>query len=114
VTRLTADGSREVEEWSRRDLSPHEDVSIWADGVSFNIRLEEERQCILVRMGARADGTKELLELQDGYRESEQSGKEILVDVKRRGLTVAPRLAIGDGSLGFWAALRKVFPTTRE
>ena len=85
-----------------------------ADGVSFNIRLKEERQCILVLMGARADGTKELLELQDGYRESEQSGKEILVDIKRRGLTVAPRLAIGDGSLGFWAALRKVFPTTRE
>ena len=114
VTRLTAEWSREVEAWSRRDLSEHEYVYVWADGVYFNIRLEHDRQCILVLMGARADGTKELLALQDGYRESEQSWKEILLDVQQRGLTVPPRLAIGDGSLGFWAALRKVFPTTRE
>src|SRR5262249_60591144 len=86
----------------------------WPDGVHFNIRLEEDRQCILVLMGATADGKKELIALSDGFRESEQSWKALLLDCQARGLTQAPTLAVGDGALGFWKALRQVFPTTRE
>ncbi len=89
-------------------------VYVWVDGVHFNIRLEEDRQCILVLMGATADGKKELIAVTDGYRESEQSWKALLLDCQSRGLTVAPALAIGDGALGFWKAVRQVFPTTRE
>ena len=85
-------------------------VYVWADGVHFNIRLEEDRQCILVLMGATADGKKELIAVVDGYRESEQSWKELLLDVKARGLAIDPKLAIGDGALGFWKALRQVYP----
>jgi len=114
VTRLTAQWAEEQESWSRRDLSGKEYVYLWADGIHFNIRLEEDRQCILVLMGATRDGKKELVGLLDGYRESEQSWRELLVDLKARGLKKAPRVAIGDGALGFWAALRKVFPKTRE
>ena len=80
----------------------------------FNIRLEEGRQCILVLMGATADGKKELIAICDGYRESEQSWKELLLDVKARGLGVEPSLAIGDGALGFWKAMRQVWDTTKE
>ena len=90
---------------------------IWADGIHVKVRLkdqENKKQCILVVMGATADGHKELLAVQDGYRESEQSWSELLLDLKQRGLTLAPKLAIGDGALGFWAALRKVFAETRE
>ena len=87
---------------------------LWVDGVHFNIRLEEDRQCILVLMGATADGRKELIAVADGYRESEQSWKALLLDVKARGLTIDPKLAVGDGALGFWKALPQVFPTTRE
>jgi transposase-like protein len=82
--------------------------------VHFNIRLEEGRQCILVLMGATADGKKELIAIADGYRESEQSWKELLLDVKARGLEVEPSLAIGDGALGFWKAMRQVWDTTKE
>lgn len=114
ITRLTEEWAEQERAWSSRDLSGKEYVYLWADGVYFNVRLEEGRQCILVLIGARKDGTKELLAILDGYRESEQSWTEILVDVKARGLTIDPRLAIGDGALGFWAALRKVFPETRE
>jgi transposase-like protein len=89
-------------------------VYLWADGVHFNIRLEEDRQCILVLMGATADGRKELIAVVDGFRESEQSWKALLLDVKSRGLVVVPKLATGDGALGFWKALRQVFPATRE
>ena len=89
-------------------------VYLWADGVHFNIRLEEDRQCILVLMGATADGHKELIAVVDGFRESEQSWKALLLDVKSRGLVVDPKLATGDGALGFWKALPQVFPTTRE
>ena len=89
-------------------------VYVWADGVHFNIRLEDGRQCILVLMGATADGKKELIAIADGYRESEQSWKELLLDCKARGLEIEPSLAIGDGALGFWAALRKVWQTTKE
>jgi putative transposase len=89
-------------------------VYVWADGVHFNIRLEEDRQCILVLMGATADGKKELIALGDGFRESEQSWKAVLLDCRARGMTPAPALAVGDGALGFWKALRQIFPTTRE
>jgi transposase-like protein len=115
ITRLTSSWVEEHQEWSRRDLSTSEYVYIWADGVYFNIRLgNDDRQCILVLMGATRDGKKELLAVQDGYRESEQSWSEILLDLKHRGLRAAPKLAVGDGALGFWAALRKVFSGTRE
>ncbi len=114
VTRLTAKWTDEHESWNRRDLSEKEYVYVWADGIYFNIRLEEERQCILVLMGATKDGRKELIGILDGYRESEQSWIELLVDLKARGLAIEPKLAVGDGGLGFWAALRKVFSNTRE
>src|SRR5690606_4156426 len=84
------------------------------DGVHVNVRLEDERQCILVLMGATKEGQKELIGVWDGVRESEQSWRELLVDLKARGLQEAPKLAVGDGALGFWKALRKVFPQTRE
>jgi putative transposase len=114
VTRLKQVWEAEQEEWSNRDLSGREYVYVWADGVHFNIRLEEDRQCILVLLGATADGRKELIAIADGHRESELSWRELLLDCKSRGMTIAPQLAIGDGALGFWKALRQVFPTTRE
>jgi transposase-like protein len=114
VTRLTTKFTEEHESWSRRDLSGKEYVYLWADGIHFNIRLEEDRQCILVLMGATKDGEKELIGILDGYRESEQSWTELLVSLKSRGLSIEPKLAVGDGALGFWAALRKVFSGTRE
>jgi len=114
VTRLVSQWQDEHQDWSRRDLSEKHYVYVWADGIHFNIRLEEDRQCILVLMGATADGTKELIAVQDGHRESEQSWMTMLLDLKHRGLTIAPNIATADGALGFWAALRKVWPTTRE
>jgi putative transposase len=114
VTRLKAVWQQEYEAWNKRSLADKRYVYVWADGVYFNIRLEEDRQCILVLMGATADGQKEVIALSDGYRESEESWKALLLDCQARGLTTAPLLAIGDGGLGFWKALRKVFPTTRE
>ncbi len=114
ITRLTSSWAEEQEAWSRRDLTTSEYVYFWADGIYFNVRLEEERQCILVLMGATKDGKKELVGVLDGYRESEQSWRELLLDLKARGLKKAPMLAVGDGALGFWAALRKIFPTTVE
>ena len=114
VTRLKVVWAEEYDAWSKRSLSGKRYVYVWADGVHFNIRLEEDRQCILVLMGATADGQKELIALADGFRESEQSWKALLLDCVARGMTVAPSLAVGDGALGFWKALRQVFPTTRE
>ena len=114
VTRLKQIWEGEFQEWSQRSLAAKQYVYVWADGVHFNIRLEEDRQCILVLMGATADGKKELIAIQDGYRESEQSWKQLLLDVKARGLMVDPKLATGDGALGFWKALKQVYPTTRE
>ena len=114
VTRLKAVWQEEYDAWGKRSLAGKHFVYVWADGVHFNIRLEEDRQCILVLMGATADGKKELIALGDGYRESEQSWKALLLDCQARGLTVAPSLAVGDGALGFWKALRQVWPTTRE
>jgi putative transposase len=117
VVRLTGQWSQEYDSWSRRDLSDRQYVYVWADGIHVNVRLENEanrRQCLLVLMGATADGLKELIAVVDGYRESEQSWYELLLDLKHRGLALAPKLAIGDGALGFWAALRKVYGETRE
>jgi putative transposase len=114
VTRLKAVWEAEHEAWSKRSLAGKRYVYVWADGVHFNIRLEEGRQCILVLMGATADGKKELIAIADGYRESEQSWKELLLDGKARGLEIEPHLAIGDGALGFWKAMRQVWDTTRE
>lgn len=113
VTRLLEGWQTEYREWSKRSLADKHYVYLWVDGVHFNIRLEEDRQCILVVMGATADGRKELIAVADGYRESEQSWMELLLDVKSRGLVIDPKLATGDGALGFWKALPKVFPTTR-
>jgi transposase-like protein len=114
VTRLKAVWQQEYDAWSKRSLAGQRYVYVWADGVHFNIRLDEDRQCILVLLGATADGRKELIAIGDGYRESEQSWKALLLDCQARGLTTAPSLAIGDGALGFWKALRQVWPTTRE
>jgi len=114
VTRLKAVWAEEYQAWGKRSLAGKRYAYVWADGVYFNIRLEDDRQCILVLMGATADGRKELIALADGYRESEESWKALLLDCQARGLTTAPLLATGDGALGFWKALRKVFPATRE
>ena len=114
VVRLKDKWSQEYDLWSRRKLEGEAFVYVWADGVYFNIRLEEDRQCILVLLGVKLDGTKELLAVQPGYRESEQAWYEVLIDLKQRGLPEPPKLAIGDGALGFWAALRKVWPETKE
>jgi putative transposase len=114
ITRLKAVWEADHEAWSKRSLAGKHYVYVWADGVHFNIRLEGGRQCILVLMGATAEGKKELIAISDGYRESEQSWKELLLDVKARGLEVEPSLAIGDGALGFWKAMRQVWDTTKE
>jgi transposase-like protein len=114
ITRLKEVWQAEFQEWSQRPLKGKDYVYVWADGVHFNIRLEEDRQCILVLMGATADGHKELIAIADGFRESEQSWKALLLDVKARGLVIDPKLAIGDGALGFWKAIGQIFPTTRE
>ena len=113
VTRLKQTWEADFRGWSQRDLSGERYVYLWADGVHFNVRLEEDRTCILVLMGATTEGKKELIAVTDGYRESEQSWKSLLLDVRQRGLTIDPKLAIGDGALGFWKALPQVFPATR-
>ncbi len=117
VTRLVAGWQEEHQSWSRRDLTNKHYVYVWADGVYFNIRLAEppdSRVCMLVLMGATADGTKELIAVEAGIRESEQSWTSMIVDLRSRGLVIDPKLAVADGALGFWAAMRKVWPTTRE
>jgi transposase-like protein len=114
VTRLKAVWETEYQAWSQRSLEGKQYVYVWADGVYFNIRLQEDRQCILVLMGATADGRKELIAIADGFRESEQSWKALLLDCQARGLVIDPTLAIGDGALGFWKAVRQIWPTTRE
>jgi len=113
ITRLTAGWQDEARAFAQRDLSDVDFVYLWADGVHLNIRLDEEKLCLLVLIGVRVDGTKQLVALADGYRESTGSWADLLRDCKRRGMR-APVLAIGDGALGFWGALRDVFPETRE
>lgn len=118
VVRLKEVWQGEYEVWRQRSLAGRRYVYFWADGVYFNVRLGGDegpnRQCILVVVGATPEGAKELVAIHDGYRESEQSWRELLLDLKARGLAEAPQLAVGDGALGFWAALRTVFGTTRE
>jgi len=114
VVRLKEVWQGEHEAWSKRSLADKRYVYFWVDGIHFNIRLEEDRQCLLVVMGATPEGKKELVAVQDGIRESEQSWRELLLDLQARGLKKGPKLAVGDGALGFWAALPKVFSETRE
>jgi transposase-like protein len=113
ICRLTESWQDEHERWSKRSLKDVDYVYWWVDGIHFNIRLEEDRLCCLVIVGVRPDGTKELVAIADGYRESTDSWAEVLRGLKKRGLT-APEVAVGDGALGFWAALRDVFPSTKE
>lgn len=113
ISRLKAIWQQEHAQWEKRSLAHKRYVYLWADGIHFGVRMEEANQCILVVMGATAEGKKELVALSDGFRESEQSWKEVLLDMKRRGLKHNPQLAIGDGALGFWKALPQVFGSTR-
>ena len=114
ITRLTAAWEAEYEAWQRRDLSARRYVYVWADGVYLQARMEPSAECMLVVIGATPEGKKELVGFQVGTRESAQSWRELLVDLKARGLAVAPELAVGDGALGFWKALEEVFPSTRH
>ena len=117
IVRLKQQWGDEYDAWCRRDLTAKQYVYIWADGIHVKVRLEDDankKQCILVMIGATADGKKELIAVLDGYRESEQSWSELMLDLKQRGLSIAPKIAVGDGALGFWAALRKQFPETVE
>jgi putative transposase len=114
ISRLKEVWKDELGAWQGRDLSRKRYVYFWADGVYFNVRLEEDKQCILVIIGADESGRKELVGLWDGYRESEQSWKELLLDLKRRGLEISPKLAVGDGALGFWKALPQVYSNVRR
>ena len=111
ITRLTTDWQREREQFAHRSLKDVDFVYIFADGIHFNVRLDEARLCVLVIVGVRADGTKELVSITDGHRESTESWADVLRDLRRRGMK-APVLAVGDGALGFWGALCDVFPET--
>jgi transposase-like protein len=114
LARLKTGWQEEYERWRRRDLSARRYVYIWADGVYLQARMETDKQCILVLIGATPEGKKELIGFQTGYRESTQSWRELLADLKGRGLSVPPELAIGDGALGFWKALEEEFGSTRQ
>ncbi len=114
IVRLKETWKGELEAWQKRDLSTKRYVYFWADGVYFQARLEQANQCFLVIMGADETGNKELIGFWDGYRESEQSWTELLLDLKSRGLAIGPKLAAGDGALGFWKALIKVYGETRR
>ena len=113
ISRLKDVWKDEMASWQGRDLAKKRYVYFWADRVYFNVRMEEASQCILVIIGATADGKKELVGIWDGYRESEQSWKELLLDLRRRGLKIGPKLAVGDGGLGFWKALPQGYGDTR-
>jgi len=114
IVRLKTVWEAEFHEWNERDLSDQRYVYLWADGIYFNVRLTDDRPCLLVIVGTLEDGRKELVAVHDGERESKLSWVEVLRDLKRRGLKDPPKLAVGDGALGFWAALAEVFPETRE
>ena len=113
IARLTNEWETEYRTFQKRSLADRDYVYVWVDGVHFNVRLEDDRLCTLVMIGVRPDGTKELITVEDGYRESAESWKMVLRDLKRRGMR-PPVVAIGDGALGFWAAVRDVWPKTRE
>jgi putative transposase len=114
IARLSGEWQIEYEHWQRRDLSARRYVYLWADGVYLQARMEEHAECMLVMIGATPEGGKELVGFQVGVRESAQSWRELLVEVKRRGLTIAPEIAVGDGALGFWKALDEIYPGTRH
>jgi putative transposase len=114
IARLSEEWQAEYEHWQRRDLSARRYVYLWADGVYLQARMEEHAECMLVMIGATPEGGKELVGFQVGVRESTQSWRELLVEVKRRGLTIAPEIAVGDGALGFWKALDEIYPRTRH
>lgn len=114
ISRLKAQWTEEHARWSQRSLQTRRYVYLWADGVYFNIRADEAKQCILVIVGVDEQGHKEFLAIEDGYRESEQSWLELLTGLKARGLQHGPKLAVGDGALGFWKALAKVYGETRH
>ncbi len=114
IGRLTAEWQSEYERWQGRDLTARRYVYVWADGVYLQARMEDHAECMLVLIGATPEGKKELIGFQVGVRESAQSWRELLVEVKRRGLALAPELAVGDGALGFWKALDEVWPGARH
>jgi putative transposase len=114
IARLTAEWQTEYDAWQKRDLSARRYVYVWADGVYLQARMEESAECMLALIGATPEGKKELVGFQTGVRESAQSWRELLIDIRRRGLEIAPDLAIGDGALGFWKAIEEVFPGTRH
>ena len=114
ITRLTAQWNADYERWQKRDLSARRYVYVWADGVYLQARMEDQAECMLVLIGATPEGKKEVVGFQTGVRESAQSWRELLVDVKRRGLKIAPDIAVGDGALGYWKALDEVVPGTRH
>jgi putative transposase len=113
ITRLTAQWQDEAKAFGQRDLSGIDFVYLWVDGIHLKVRLDQEKLCLLVMIGVRTDGRKELIAISDGYRESTESWADLLRDCRRRGMT-APVLAVGDGALGFWKAVREMFPNTRE
>jgi putative transposase len=114
ISRLTAQWQADYDTWQKRDLSARRYVYVWADGVYLQARMEDNAECMLVLIGATPEGKKELVGFQTGVRESAQSWRELLIDIKQRGLEIAPDLAIGDGALGFWKAIEEVFPSTRH
>jgi transposase-like protein len=114
VTRMTEVWQAEYDDWNKRDLTGKHYVYVWADGLYFGCRLSDDRPCVLVLMGATADGTKELIAIHDGERESQTNWLEILSGLKARGLKEPPKLATGDGSLGFWLAMARAFPSTKQ
>ena len=114
ISRLTAEWQGEYDRWQKRDLSARRYVYVWADGVFLQARMEDHGECMLVLIGATPEGKKELIGFQVGVRESAQSWRELLLDVKQRGLQIAPEIAVGDGALGFWKALDETFPGTRH
>jgi putative transposase len=114
ISRLTGEWKDEYERWQKRDLSARHYAYAWADGVYLQARMEDHGECMLVLIGATPEGKKELIGFQVGVRESAQSWRELLVDVKSRGLNVAPEIAVGDGALGFWKAIEEIFPGTRH
>ena len=114
ISRLTAGWQAEYDTWTRRDLSARHYVYIWADGVYLQARMEENAECMLVIIDATPEGKKELIGFQVGLRESAQSWHELLTDIKARGLSIAPQIAVGDGAMGFWNALDKAFPSTKH
>jgi len=113
IVRMKQIWEQDYKQWISRDLSESRYVYWWVDGIYFNVRLNDDRQCILVIIGAKEDGTKELIAVEDGFRESKESWRSIIRDLKRRGLTTGPELTIGDGALGFWAAIAEEFPNTK-